>query len=410
MAQARSTAGEAAPSRIAALIAAREPGRGLAGAFYDDPEIYERDLARIFHRHWLCAGHASAAAAPGDYFLANAGGEEIIVARGRDGELNALLNVCRHRGSRICSVPAGHADFFVCPYHAWSYALDGSLAAARHMPQGFDRTAHGLKRLHLRVAEGLVFVSFASTPLDFTPVAGALSGSCGRYGWAAAKVAHRERYAIAANWKLAVENYVECYHCSPAHPEYSRLHALEQPLPRIAALNARMAERTAALGIAVAECHQWRTSERGAEAIDCFRYALYEGVATGSPDGRPVAPLMGDFTGYDGGVTSVHVGGASFLLAYPDHGVVYRFAPKGPDAVEMELVWLVRGDAREGVDYDKERLVWLWQVTSEADKRIIERTAEGVRSRFFEPGPLAPMEYNERRYIEWYLAEISGLM
>src|SRR5208282_188474 len=195
--------------------------------------------------------------------------------------------------------------------------------------------------------------------------------------------------------------------CSPAHPEYSRLHALEQPLPRIEKLNARMRERTRALGIEVETRDLWRSSEGGEETIDCFRYALYEGVATGSPDGKPVAPLMGDFTDYDGGVTSIHVGGASFLLAYPDHGVVYRFTPRSLESCEMELIWLVRGDAREGIDYDRARLVWLWQVTSEADKRIIEGAQRGVRSRFFEPGPLAPMEYNERRYIEWYLSEIA---
>ena len=229
----------------------------------------------------------------------------------------------------------------------------------------------------------------------------------GPYGWGRAKVAHRECYAIAANWKLAVENYVECYHCSPAHPEYSKLHALEQPLARSAGLNARMAERTRALGLEVATRNLWRSSAGGEEAIDCFRYALYEGVATGSPDGTPLAPLMGAFTDYDGGVTSVHVGGSSFLLAYPDHGVIYRFVPKGLDACALELSWLVRNDAREGVDYDRAHLTWLWQVTSEADKRIVEATQRGVRSRFFEPGPLAPMEDNAQRYIAWYLKEIA---
>ena len=396
-----------APQPLAELIAAQEPGRGLAGDFYNDPAIYARDMERIFRHHWLCAGHASSIPRPGDYLTVDVGAEFVIIARGRDGMLKALLNVCRHRGSELCVEAFGHTDFFVCPYHAWTYGLDGSLAAARHMPPGFDLGSHGLRRLHLREAEGLLFVAFAERPLDFAPVAEILGGSLGRYGWGGAKVAHRERYAIAANWKLAVENYVECYHCSPAHPEYSKLHALEQPPARIEGLNARMGERTRALGLEVATRNLWRSSERGDEAIDCFRYALHEGVATGSPDGKPVAPLMGDFTGYDGGVTSIHVGGASFLLAYPDHGVIYRFVPKGIQACAMELIWLVRVDAREEVDYDRERLAWLWQVTSAADKRIIEATQRGVRSRFFTPGPLAPMEYNERRYIEWYLKEIA---
>jgi Rieske 2Fe-2S family protein len=116
---------------------------------------------------------------------------------------------------------------------------------------------------------------------------------------------------------------------------------------------------------------------------------------------------MGRFTAYDGGATSVHFGPASFFLAYADHGVVYRFVPKTVDRSELEVTWLVRGDAREGVDYDLAALTWLWDVTSVADKRIIEDNQRGVASRFYAPGPYAPMEQNTRRYIAWYLREIA---
>jgi Rieske 2Fe-2S family protein len=103
----------------------------------------------------------------------------------------------------------------------------------------------------------------------------------------------------------------------------------------------------------------------------------------------------------------VHVGGLTFLVCYPDHGMIYRFIPKGVDACEMELTWLVRKDAEAGRDYDLDRLTWLWKVTTEQDKRIIEPTSRGVRSGFFTPGPLAPMERNELRYIAWYLDELG---
>ena len=204
-----------------------------------------------------------------------------------------------------------------------------------------------------------------------------------------------------------MENYVECYHCSPSHPEYSKLHALEQPAPRIARLNAAMNARTASLGLDIATLTQWR-SDDGGEAIDCFRYALYDGVDTGTEDGKAAAPLMGAFTAYDGGATSIHIGPASFLLAYPDHGVIYRFWPRGHEHSEMELIWLVRGDAVAGTDYDLDRLIWLWTVTTDADKRIIEHTARGVASDFYLPGPLAPMEANEARYLAWYLDEMAA--
>jgi phenylpropionate dioxygenase-like ring-hydroxylating dioxygenase large terminal subunit len=395
-------------TEIENLLARQPQSCSLAQPFYGDPDIFRRDVDRLLGRHWLCAGHASQAAQPGDYFLFELANESVIVVRGEDRVLRGFANVCRHRGSRICSAQSGHAKFLICPYHAWTYGLDGTLRAARHMAADFDAASYGLKPVHLRVIEGLVFVSLAAAPLALGHVEETLRDCFGPYGWADARVAHRARYQIAANWKLAVENYLECYHCSPSHPEYSRLHALEQPAARIAALNAGMAERSAALGIAIGEHDHWEPSAGGEEAVFGFRYALYDGVATGSEDGSAMAPLMGRFSDYDGGATSVHLGPASFLLAYPDHGVIYRFIAKTPTSCEMEVIWLVRGDAREGVDYDVDRLTWLWKVTSEADKRIIEDNQRGVDSRYYEPGPYAPMEYNTRRYVAWYLGELSS--
>ncbi len=398
---------QAGGDAIDALVAAHRPGHGLARPFYTDPAIFERDMERVFRRHWHCLAHESAVASPGDFEVFRLGDEQVILSRVMDGAVHAMLNVCRHRGAEVCTKPKGNAKFFVCPYHAWTYANDGSLRAARLMPKDFDRAAHSLKKVNVRVAAGLVFISFAATPLDFEPIENALRASCGQYGWDTAKVAHRQSYALDANWKLAVENYVECYHCGPAHPEYSQTHALEQPLEMIEKLNQAMEARTCALGIEVVSGDRWQNSATGQEAIHTFRYALYDGVATGSQDGKAVAPLMGRFADYDGGVTSIHLGGTTFLVCYPDHGMIYRFIPKSVDTCEMELIWLVRGDAEEGRDYDLERLTWLWRVTTEEDKKIIEHTARGVRSYYFEPGPIAPMEHNELRYIGWYLGEIS---
>lgn len=389
------------------LVASHRPGHGLVRDFYHDPAIFERDMERVFRRHWHCLAHASVIPNPGDFELFKLGDEAVILTRGMDGTVHAMLNVCRHRGAEVCTKEKGNAKIFVCPYHAWTYSNDGSLRAARLMPKDFDRAAHGLKKLHVRVASGLVFISFADTPLDFDPIEQSLRTSCGQYGWGEAKVAYRQSYPLDANWKLAVENYVECYHCGPAHPEYSLTHALEKPAEMIEQLNAAMEERTCALGIEIGSANRWQNSAGGQEAIHTFRYALYDGVSSGSQDGSPVAPLMGRFTDYDGGVTSIHLGGTTFLVCYPDHGMIYRFIPKTADSCEMELIWLVRGDAVEGQDYDLEKLTWLWKVTTEEDKKIIEHTARGVRSHYFVPGPIAPMEYNELRYIGWYLEEIS---
>jgi phenylpropionate dioxygenase-like ring-hydroxylating dioxygenase large terminal subunit len=400
-------AGEGEEFGIAGAIARQKRGYALTQAFYADPAVFARDVERVLMRHWLCAGHESGVANPGDYMLFELAGESVIVVRGEDGVLRALANVCRHRGSRICAEPAGRTKHFVCPYHAWTYGLDGALLAARHMPVGFETAGFGLKPVHLRVIQGVVLVSLAPTPLGLAHVEATLEDCLGPYDWSSARVAHRETWEIAANWKLAVENYLECYHCAPAHPDYSRLHALEQPMARIEKLNRRMEERAAALGIDITSHDHLVPSRSGEAPAFGFRYPLYDGVKSASADGSPVAKLMGRFADYDGGVTSIHLAPASFLVAYPDHGVIYRFIARTPASCALEIVWLVRGDAREGADYDRERLTWLWRVTSEADKRIVEQNQLGVLSRFYEPGPYAPMEENTRRYIEWYLGEIA---
>jgi len=393
-------------AKLAALIARQPPAHSLQQAFYGDPDIFRRDVERVLMRHWICAGHQSSLPKPGDFQLLEIAGESVIIVRGEDGQLRALVNVCRHRGSRVCWEQSGHGKSFTCPYHGWTYGLDGSLQAARHMPAEFDRSRHGLQQIHLRVLEGLIFVSFAEEPLGTTYLGETMRACYGPYGWAGARVAHRELYFFAANWKLAVENYLECYHCAPAHPEYSRLHALEQPAARVEKLRARLAERSAALGIDIPASEHWVGSETGEEACRGFRYPLYDDVDSASLDGKGVAPLMG-LRDYDGAVTSVHAGPTSFLVAYADHGVIYRFIPRTADTTEMELLWLVRSDAREGRDYDPEKLTWLWKVTSEADKRIIEHNQLGVNSRYYRPGPYAAMEYNTIAYVDWYLREIA---
>jgi phenylpropionate dioxygenase-like ring-hydroxylating dioxygenase large terminal subunit len=397
--------------RCAQAIAAQRAGHALSRDFYCDEELFEHEVRRLLLRHWHCVGHQSQVRAPGDFFTSSLCGEPLLVVRGPEREVRALLNVCRHRGSRVCTRESGHArgGVFVCPYHAWSYGLDGRLRAARHMPDDFDRASHGLRSVHTRVLEGLIFVSFADTPLGLEHVEAALGGSARPYGWARAKVAHRARYPVGANWKLAVENYMECYHCGPAHEEYSRFHLYARPAHLNRTADERVRERARALGVALEELDFWGLNARpGQEAADSARSALAEGAVSGSEDGLPVAPLMGQFPDYDGGVTFFDVGLTSNFLAYPDHGLIYRFIPNAVQDTDMEVIWLVREDAREGVDYDLERLTWLWKVTSRADKRIIELNQQGVNSRFYVPGPYTPMEQHTRRFVEWILTELRS--
>jgi Rieske 2Fe-2S family protein len=397
-------------STLASACASLKSGHALPRAFYTDPLIFERDLQRMLLRHWFCAGHASSIPHAGDFFLVDLGPESVILCRDREGAVHALLNVCRHRGSRVCVARSGTVagGGFTCPYHAWSYGLDGHLRAAREMPDSFNREEAGLKRLAIRVLEGLIFVSFANDPPALDDAAAALAATAGAHGWAQAKVAHRASFEIHANWKLAVENYMECYHCQPSHPEFARRHVYARPGSQSAALEDTARARSEALGIHISDVDGYGLRARpGQESTAVMRSALFAGHATASADGLPLAPLMGSFPAFDGCSTYIDIGPLSDFLAYPDHGLIYRFIPRSVLRTEMEVLWLVDGSAVEGRDYSVERLTWLWQITSVEDKQIIERNQEGVNSHFYEPGPYSLQEEYANRFVEWYLADIG---
>ena len=361
-------------------------------------------------RHWFCAGHVSSIPRAGDYLVVDLGPESVIIVRNSAGDVRALLNVCRHRGSRLCVGRSGKAQSarLTCPYHAWTYDLDGNLLIARQMPESFKLADFALKSLPVQVMEGLIFTTFAKDPLDLTVAADALARSAGVHGWATAKVAHREIYSISANWKLAIENYMECYHCAPAHPEFSKRHVLARPAELNVELERAGRKRAEALGIVVPDIDLYGgAAHSGRESVAVMRSALHDGIVSATDDGRSVARMMGAFSAPDGNSTYFDIGPISHFLAYPDHGVIYRFIPKTVDHTEMEVIWLVHQAAVEGMDYDVGRLTWLWKTTSVEDKKIVEMNQAGVNSRFFEPGPYSLQETYAARFVDWYLEELS---
>jgi len=391
---------------LARLFAGYREGYALPGAVYKDPEIYELEIRHILLESWLYVGHQSLIPERGDYFLTALAGESVIVIRDGQGAIHALLNVCRHRGSRICDAETGREARLTCRYHGWTYGLDGSLKAAARTPEGFDRSKWGLKRLHVAVLGGMIFVNFAESPPDFSEMAREMGPPLAPYGLAGAKVALRRNYPIASNWKLAVENYCECYHCQPAHPEYSVAHGRALPRADCEAELAEVMAKAPAVGLTQhAVNRSWLHARHFGLEYSFDRYPLFRGHQTGSRDGQPVAPLLGTLTGYDGGTTDLHLGPLSFGLAYCDYVVLYRFAPRGQRQTDCEITWLVNGTAVEGRDYRLADLTWLWDVTTLADKTIIERNQAGVDSRYYEPGPLSTsMEPFTQQFLLWYVA------
>jgi Rieske 2Fe-2S family protein len=275
------------------------------------------------------------------------------------------------------------------------------------MKNDFNRDGIALKRIHTEILEGMIYVNFADNPSSFESVREGLLDCLRPYRIDRAKVAHRQVYPIRANWKLSLENYTECYHCATAHPEYSRGHGLARPRAYREELLDEVMSRAKACGLSEKSVYRAYSEAEGFGADYSYeRYPMWRGHVTGSEDGQAVAPLMGDIKGYDGGTTDIQVGPVTFGLAYCDHLVIYRFTPVSLDSSECDITWLVNGDAVEDSDYDKNRLTWLWDITTEADKRIIENNAQGVNSRYYQPGNLSVMESQTREFISWYLQAI----
>jgi len=390
--------------------AQEKSGFALQRYFYRSQHVYETELSAIFFKSWIYAAHISEIPEPGDFTLFEMGEESFIITRDKAGDIHALINVCRHRGARVCEALRGNSKTFVCPYHAWTYNLDGSLRSARHMEKlgGFDTSDYGLKKAQVFILHGMIFMNCDPGAADpqgpFSKIEGQLTG----YDLTHAKVAHQQTYSVDTNWKLCLENYLECYHCATAHKAYARLHTLEDLGENTARQNAAMRERapdvTGIPGIAKEHRAIYGDAEQFGACASAWRYGLYDGFQTGSEDGKPVAPLMGQFKAYDGGAGDFQLGPVTFMLNYPDHCVLYRFTPRGRGKCDMHLVWFVKGTAEEGVDYDVGTLTALWDKTTREDQYIIMRNSAGVNSQFFEPGPFQPeFENVSMQFTGWYL-------
>jgi phenylpropionate dioxygenase-like ring-hydroxylating dioxygenase large terminal subunit len=388
------------------LAGAQRPGYGLERIFYTDERVFEYDLERIFKRYWLFVGHESRIPKAGDFFIYEIARESLIIIRGQDGAVRALFNVCRHRGSRVCTEPEGHVKRLVCPYHAWIYENDGRLAHARAMFDDFDKANHGLEQAHVRVWNGLIFISMAREPIDFDQVDRALSPLLAPYHLSDTKIAARSTYLVNANWKVLAENFRECYHCGIAHPQYCRAVAgvtvLPSDLENITAteiLNHREEGPVASDRAVRLRPGRWYLTTP---------YPYRDGFVTESLDGKPVAPPLGEMAGRSPEIVGTVIWPTLDSETSPDYAALMRVTPRAVTTTEVEMNWLVRADAREGVDYDVERVKGFWKATGEQDWQIIEDTQAGVTSDRYRPGPLSRMESDVMLFDQWYLAELRG--
>jgi Rieske 2Fe-2S family protein len=395
-------------------VAQHKTGGPLERDFYVAPSVFEADLARIFHRHWLFAGYAFQAPKPGDFFTYEIGGESIIVVRGRDDEIRGFYNVCRHRGSRICKTDHGSAHRLVCPYHRWTYELDGALVLDTRREFGVDKETLGLKPVHLVDAGGLLFFSLADNPPDWSEALATIRRKMKPHAIHRAKIAHQIDYVVKANWKIVFENNRECYHCPPNHKEYNqaaydvqRDMALLDPSlqPQMDAIVARANARFRSLGLDEGDAMSSMTGV----SWRCHRTPVIEGHVTQSMDGKPLCNrLMGDITQWDSGTLRTTIFPGFWQHTNCDYAAAARLTPIGPNETHVRGYWLVDGEAVEGRDYTLDRLLPIWDITNRQDWTICEDQQAGVSSKAYTPGPFSQVrERNVAHFLDWYLGELK---
>ena len=343
----------------------------------------------------------------------------MLIVRDDDMQLRAFHNVCRHRGARLCQEHQGSVGNIVCPYHQWTYDLDGRLIHADHMGETFLREQHGLKKVHLRNLEGLVFICLADeAPTDFEEVAERMRPYLAPHRLNDCKVAAQVDLIEEGNWKLTMENNRECYHCVSNHPELT-LSLYEhgfgyQPGPQNAEGMARFEQivkeshaRWEALGLPSACLEELDQRVTG---FRTQRLPLDRSGESQTMDTQVACrKLLGELTEKSLGGLSFWTQPNSWHHFMSDHVVSFSVIPLSAGRTLLRTTWCVHKDAVEGVDYTVDNLTSVWRATNEQDGRLVGLAHTGASSKAYEPGPYSP--YTEalvEAFCTWYVSRMRA--
>jgi glycine betaine catabolism A len=337
----------------------------LPQRYFVSPEIFAQELEKIFATNWLLVGHQSQLAEPSDYFLAEVAGESLIVTKDQRSTIRAFYNVCRHRGARLCEEQNGHAAAIQCPYHAWTYALDGRLLGAPHMDETpeFNKAEYPLKPARLGLWEGFIFLNLADAAALLEKWFEPLGGKFSPWNLAALRSAKRIEYDVRANWKLIFQNYSECYHCLGVHPELSKISPSDS------------AENDLTEGPFLG----------GFMRIASDKSLTMSGNACALP--------VGNFGDKDFRFVFYYSIFPNMLLSlHPDYVMLHRLEPQSSERTLIFCDWFFNPEAFKHDDFDPEDAVEFWDLVNKQDWHVCELSQQGISSRAYEPGPYSARE------------------
>lgn len=401
---------------------ARIPGHGMPGALFGRQDIFEKDIDIFFTRHWILVGVTADVPEPGDISTIDIGKSSIILVRDDDEQVQAFRNVCRHRGARLKTAGKSTVGMLVCPYHQWTYDLDGSLKHAAHMGKDFDPKCKSLIPVHTRIVGTHVFVCLGEQPPeDIAHLEATLMPRLAPYDLTHTRIAHEADIIENGNWKLVIENNRECYHCSATHPELTASFLPEDfgfcaeglSQESLQALS-EYEERNAAAR------RSWEDDGFVCDAVEYLdvdavtQFRTQRLVIAGHGESQTLdtrvacTRLFGDLTRRDLG--DVHLWTHnSWTHVMSDHAVISYIIPLAPDKTLVRTKWLVNADAVEGVDYDIDKLTEVWKATNQQDAALVAITHSGTQDPGYIPGPFSAFtESYVDQFSRWYAARLAA--
>jgi Rieske 2Fe-2S family protein len=374
-----STQTNAAPVFRKSIATFTAGAKSLLQSYFVSPEIFAQEQEKIFSEQWVLVGHQSQIAKAGDYLTADVAGESLIIVRDKQGAIHGFYNVCRHRGSRLLENRDGQSAAIQCPYHAWTYALDGRLIGAPHMDEvlGFDKADYSLHAVNLALWEGFIFVNLADSPAPLAEWFKPLVGKFSHWNMAALRSAKRIEYDARANWKLMFQNYSECYHCLGVHPELSRISPYDS------------AENDLTEGPFLG----------GFMRINKDKSLTMSGNACALP--------VGNFGDEDFRFVFYYSIFPNMLLSlHPDYVMVHQLQPQSPERTLISCDWFFNPEAFKRSDFEPEDAIKFWDMVNKQDWHVCELSQQGISSRAYQPGPYSARESIPAAWDREYLRVI----
>jgi glycine betaine catabolism A len=352
----------------------------LPQRYFASPAVFAEEQEKVFSKQWVLVRHQSQIAKSGDYFTAEVAGESLIIVRDKRGEIHGFYNVCRHRGSRLIENRNGQLSAAIqCPYHAWTYGLDGRLLGAPHMDDvpSFNKVDYSLRPVNVAVWEGFIYVNLADSRPPPEKWFAPLAGKFARWNLPSLRSARRIEYDVRANWKLIFQNYSECYHCLGVHPELSKIS------PHDSAEN---------------------DLTEGPFLGGFMRIASNKSLTM---SGQTCALQVGDFGNEDFRFVFYYSIFPNMLLSlHPDYVMVHQLEPQSPERTLILCDWFFHPDAFNREDFRPHDAIEFWDMVNRQDWHVCELSQQGIASRGYEPGPYSARESIPAAWDREYLRHL----